>query len=230
MNQKNHFVDAASVKSITIKGYEVFFEPLEPTHRSTIPKHLKKSYLCLLEEAQVSPKGCLEKVLSLKKQIPASPEVDNLLTYLYIQHRKLPEAEKLIEEGYKNYPDYFFAKINYADQLLRKKQYLKVSEIFPSDELKDSNSQRTQYHVTEYRSFMVLMSRYYLALGQRLKALEFYQNAHLADPAHTTVMSLEKVLFKGLLFKKLITFLLRIPRRTIKKNKNIFKSTKNQLS
>ena len=96
MTKKNHFADTASVKSITIKGYEVFFEPLDNTYRSTIPKNLKKTYLTLLEEAQVSPKGCLEKVLSLKKQVPASPEVDNLLTYLYIQHRKLAEAEKLI--------------------------------------------------------------------------------------------------------------------------------------
>ena len=208
MTKKNHFADTASVKSITIKGYEVFFEPLDNTYRSTIPKNLKKTYLTLLEEAQVSPKGCLEKVLSLKKQVPASPEVDNLLTYLYIQHRKLAEAEKLIEAGYKNYPDYFFAKINYADQLLRKKQYPKVAEIFPSDELKDSSSQRTQYHVTEYRSFMVLMSRYYLALGKRYKAIEFYQNAHLADPAHTTIMALEKALFKGVFFKKIITKIL----------------------
>lgn len=213
MKEKNYFADTASVKSITIKGYEVFFEPLDNPYPSAIPKNLKKTYLALLEEAQVSPKGCLEKVLSLKNQVPASPEVDNLLTYLYIQHRKLPKAEQLIEEGYKNYPNYFFAKINYADQLLRKKQYRKVSEIFPSDELKDSSSQRTQYHVTEYRSFMVLKSHYYLALGQRSKALEFYQNAHLADPAHTTVMALEKVLFKRLFFKKIINKITKIAKK-----------------
>ena len=213
MNEKKYFVDTPSVKSISIKGYEVFFEPLATPYPSAIPKKYKKTYLALLEEAQVSPKGCLEKALSLKNQVPASPEIDNLLTYLYIQHRKLPKAEKLIEEGYKNYPDYFFAKINYADQLLRKKQYLKVAEIFPSDELKDSSFQRTQYHVTEYRSFMVLMSRYYLALGQRSKALEFYQNAHLADPAHTTVMALEKALFKGAFFKKIFHTLQKITQR-----------------
>jgi tetratricopeptide (TPR) repeat protein len=222
MNEKKIFVDSASVKSTSIKGYEVFFEPLDNPYPSAIPKNLKKTYLELLQEAQVSPKGCLEKVLCLKKQVPASPEIDNLLTYLYIQHRKLPEAEKLIEEGYKKYPDYFFAKINFADQLLRKKQYPKVAQIFPSDELKDSSSHRTQYHVTEYRSFMVLKSRYYLAVGQRSKALEFYQNAHLADPAHTTVMALEKVLFKGVFFKKLINSLLKISKQIIrKKNKKI---------
>jgi tetratricopeptide (TPR) repeat protein len=219
MTEKKYFADTASVKSITIKGYEVFFEPLDNTYRSTIPKNLKKTYLELLQEAQVSPKGCLERVLCLKKQVPASPEIDNLLTYLYIQHRKLAEAEKLIEEGYKNYPDYFFAKINYADQLLRKKKYPKVTEIFPSDELKDSSSKRTQYHVSEYRSFMVLKSRYYLAIGQRSKALEFYQNAHAADPADTTVMALEKVLFKGVFFKKLINSLLKISKRIIRKTK-----------
>lgn len=206
MNSKTptpHFVENALVKSIHIDGYEICFDPLE-TPLSSIPSALKKTYLMLLEQAQTFPKETLSKVIAFKESCPASPEVDNLLTYLYVQNKEVAKAESLIEESYKKYPEYFFAKINYADQVLRKKQHPKLLEIFPSFELKENCSLRTQYHVTEYRSFMALMSRYHLAIGQKVKAMEFYQKAHEADPAHISIIALEKSLFRSFFIKKIV--------------------------
>jgi len=206
---KPHFVESAPIKSIHIDGYEVCFDPLD-TPLSSIPPALKKTYLMLLQQAQTYPKETLSKVLAFKDSCPSSPEVDNLLTYLYAQNRDIPKAESLIEESYKKYPDYFFAKINYADQVLRKKQHAKVLEIFPSFELKDNCSSRLRYHVTEYRSFMALMSRYHLAIKQKPKAIEFYQKAHTADPAHISVIALEKALFRSFTIKKIARRLLKL--------------------
>lgn len=210
---KPHFVDSAPIKSIQIDEYEISFDPLE-TSLSSIPSPLKKTYLMLLEQAQTFPKETLSKVLAFKDSCSSSPEVDNLLTYLYAQNKDITKAESLIEESYNKYPDYFFAKINYADQVLRKKQHAKVLEIFPSFELKDNCSSRLRYHVSEYRSFMALMSRYHLAIKQKSKALEFYQKAHRADPAHISVISLEKALFRSFTIKKIARLLLKLFRIT----------------
>ena len=48
----------------------------------------------------------------------------NLLAYCYIQVKDLKAAEKVVEEAYTRFPDYLFAKINYADLLLRQKKWV----------------------------------------------------------------------------------------------------------
>ncbi|NDD58217.1 MAG: hypothetical protein EBZ47_03055 [Chlamydiae bacterium] len=191
-----YFVDDPKIKSIHIDDYEISLDPQKHSIKKTIPTHFEKEYLQLLEASQLNPKGMLEKVLDLKNRCLHSPEIDNLLCYLYIQNKNLAAAEKLIEQNFFDYPDYFFAKINFADQMLRKKKFSRIKEIFPFDELKNNFKERTHYHVSEYRSFMVLMSRYHSALRNTEKAYFFYQKALKADPAHHTVVSLERELYK----------------------------------
>lgn len=208
---KKHFVDSPSVKSIQIDEYEISFEPIESSIESA--RHspaLKKRYLDLLEEAQISPQKCLQKAIDLQKEC-RSPEIDNLLTYLYLQSKQVVPAEKLIEESYQKYPQYFFAKINYADQLLRKKKLQEFADLFPSFELKEICPGRAKYHVAEYRSFMTLMSRYHLLIKNRETAVLFYHKAHRADPAHLSVIVLEKALFGSSLWQRINKILCKLP-------------------
>ena len=200
--KKKPFVEQFPLDHLVIDQIEVSFRPVHDSLSQRLSRENVVVYSQLLEEVQVSPKTAFKKVLDFKQAHPNVPEVDNLLTYLYLQKRQNPKAERLIEESFQKYPDYFFAKLNFADQCLRKKQFAKIETIFPGLDLKKLYPNRKSYHVSEFRGFMTLMSHYHLAIGRRPEAEYFYKKAYLADPAHVSVMLLEKKLFKKPFFKK----------------------------
>jgi len=214
--QKPYFVESAPVVQIKIDCYEIYFEALDLSERSLVPKNYILEYKRLVELVQLDQGKCLGEILALKEQCPSSPEIDNLLGFAYAQTRQIHKANSLIEETYSKYPDYFFAKINYADLQLRKKNISGVEEVFPFDEIKDNFSQRARFHVSEYRSFMVLKSRYYIERYNKERAYYFYERALKADPAHLSVMSLERKLKKSFRFYKVISLIKRVQKNLTK--------------
>jgi tetratricopeptide (TPR) repeat protein len=163
----------------------------------------QQAFSNLLEEAQIKPKQCIGKVKEWKAKYPHIPEIDNLLAFVYLQNKESEKAEQLIESSYFQYPHYFFAKINYADQCLRKKKIDKIPSIFPSFNLKELFPGKKDFHVSEFRGFMVLMSRYHMEIGQPELAKSFYEKAYAADPSHPSVVLLEKKFFKPSAIKKI---------------------------
>ncbi|HSX12146.1 MAG TPA: hypothetical protein VLF61_01490 [Rhabdochlamydiaceae bacterium] len=153
-----------------------------------------KTYVALLEQAQFYPHRVFEEVKTFQEKHPDLPEAANLLIYLYIQKKELVKAEKLTQENYEKFPDYLFARINYADQCLRKKQWDQIPKIFPSFHLRELYPEKKLFHFSEFRGFMVTMGLYYLALKNRAAAKEYLDHARLADPDHSSVKLLEKKL------------------------------------
>ena len=212
---KPYFVQSAAVKHIYIDCYEILFDPIDIKEKSSIPSEHVAEYLKLLEQVQLQQGKYLNEVIKLKEKCPKSPEVDNLLGFVYAQTKQVQKANELIESGYTKYPEYFFAKINYADLLLRTKKINEVNKVFPFDEIKDNFNQRTKYHVSEYRSFMVLKSRYYMELKNKEKAYYYFGKALKADPANISVINLESKLKSAFRFYKLFSLI-----RKIRKNFN----------
>jgi tetratricopeptide (TPR) repeat protein len=197
-----YFIATSETPKLIIDGFEILFSSQPSQISSTLNRQDQNTYFSLFESNQTSAKLCLEKAEALKKKYPNIPEIDNLLTYLLTQNKRIDEAEKLIEEGYKKYPEYFFAKINYADQLLRKKKHHKIQDVFPSFNLQDLYPTKNKMHYSEYRSFNVLLSHYFLACKNREKAIQFYRKAYYVDPAHPTIIGIEKKLYPPSLVKK----------------------------
>jgi tetratricopeptide (TPR) repeat protein len=172
---------------------------------STLEKRLSKealkTYIHLLEQAQFYPHKVFDEVKEFYENHSDLPEAMNLLTYLYIQKKQIAKAEELTEENYKKNPDYLFARINYADQCLRKKQPEKVAEIFPSFHLKELYPKREVFHFAEFRGFMVTLGFYYLALKNKKKSKECLDFALQADPDHSSVKLLQKKLRPNLLLR-----------------------------
>lgn len=176
---------------------EITFEPLHQKIEKLLPKEDLKNYLNLYEMAKSKPKKALKDLLQLKEKYPDFPEIDNLLSYVYIRLRKIRRAEELTKNAYKKFPDYLFARINYADQCLRKGKIDEIEEIFDHKfHLKELYPKRKVFHYSEFRGFMVVMGFYHLALGDRSAAEQYYLNAVKADPLHPSLNALEKKLFK----------------------------------
>ena len=193
---------------------EVFFE--EKTYQissDAMPEMLKqklteeqlKRYLELLQQAQLQPKVVYEEIKAFGQEHPDIPEVINLLTFAHIQNHRVVEAENLIEDTFEKHPEYLFARINYADQCVRKKKLSKIPEIFPTFDLKELCPEKETFHTSEFRGFLIMMTYYFRALKDREKALHYFKTAKEIEPQHPSVLYLEKKLFKKSLLRRLLS-------------------------
>jgi hypothetical protein len=178
-----------------IDGIPVYYHAQESSLPSHLEKKTKQEFAALVEEAQMNPKKAYKSALAWEKDY-AFPQLDNLLAYLHLQNKKPKKAEGLIKSSYQKHPDYFFAKINYADQCVRKNKLKEIPLIFPTFNLKELFPEKSAFHVSEFRGFMVFLSNYHLKSRNRFEAKHFYELASLADPIHPSVILLEKKLFK----------------------------------
>ncbi len=214
------FAENFPLKEIRIENTRVFYEDSLENLLPYFSKSKAREFVDLLHEAQLQPQKTYQKVLQWKKEHPKNPLVDNLLTFAYLQNKEVAKAEELIVESYHAYPNYLFAKINYADQCLRKKKQDLIPLIFPSFDLSVLFPQKDKFHVSEFRGFMILACRYHLKIKQKKLAKKYYQNAYLADPSHLGLILLEKELsFFTRIHKSLLLFLkfFKLPHGLIKK-------------
>lgn len=200
-------------KQLIIPSCSILSRPVEVSFASDcsgIDQHFsgkaKIAFQNLFEHVQKEPSGALEKLKAFAAEHPHAPMVLNLLAYCYIQVKDLKAAEKVVEEAYTRFPDYLFAKINYADLLLRQKKWSQVPRVF-GDVLDLSQLfKRKKLHFSEVRGFMTTLGHYYHEIGIRPKALEAFRIAVQADPTHPSVLALEKTLFYNPLLRMLKHF------------------------
>jgi len=194
------------MKEILFEGkpYKISFNAMPESLKEKLSKEKLALYLALLEKVQLQPKEVYQQIKNLRDEYPDVPEIINLLTFAHIQNRKILEAEELIEQTFTKYPDYLFARINYADQCVRKKKLEKIPQIFSTFDLKELCPEKEVFHASEFRGFLIMMAYYHLALKDREKALHYYLTAKKVDPHHFSVTYLGKKIFKKSLLQRLL--------------------------
>jgi tetratricopeptide (TPR) repeat protein len=189
-------------------GIKISFKSDQTRLKEKLSQTELAHFLELYAQAEENPKTTLPKVLAFSESHPDLPILSNLLTYLYIRLRKVRKAHRLIEETYEKHPDYLIAKINYADLLLRRRQFKKIPALFGG--IFDLNAlypEKKEFHYSEFRGYVVAMGFYHVAIGARDLALECYRLAVLADPHHSSILALEKKVFPRTLLKKILGIL-----------------------
>jgi len=187
------------------RPYKISFDAMPEELKKKLSKEDLKSYLELLQVCQLKPRAVYKEVKAFCEKRSAIPEVANLLTFAHIQNHRIVEAEKLIKETYLNHPEYLFAKINYADQCIRKRKLDEVEKIFETFDLRELCPDREMFHTSEFRGFMIMMAYYRLARKERELALPYFRMAKEIEPNHPSVIHLEKKLFKRSLLKRLLS-------------------------
>lgn len=185
------------------KPYKISFDAMPQTLKEKLPGEKLTTYLELLQQVQARPKAVYKTVKSFCQDHSDVPEVINLLTFAHIQNHRVVEAEKLIEKTFQDHPEYLFARINYADQCVRKKKLEKMKEIFPTFDLHELCPEKEIFHTSEFRGFLVMMAHYQRALKNREKAIYYYRVAKEIEPHHPSIVYLEKKLFKKSLLRRL---------------------------
>ncbi|MGL5263929.1 MAG: hypothetical protein ACRDAI_05065 [Candidatus Rhabdochlamydia sp.] len=146
-------------------------------------------------QIQENPEKYLAALETFYKENPDVPEVVNLLTFAYLQLKKIKLAEELVKINYEMHPSYLCAKINYADQCLRHKNPQEIPVIFNHKrDLLELYPERSTFHYSEFRGFMVCMGFYHLACKDRIYANKHSSCAEEVDPLHPGVIALKKAL------------------------------------
>ncbi len=173
-------------------SFEADLSPL----KNHFSKEKRDVFLKLYEQARAEPSEALGPLKQFALENPKAPVVLNLLAYVYLQLKNLEEADKLIEDTYHQFPEYLFGKINYADLLMRQKNWAQVPAVFNNDlDLTTLFPERQAFHNSEVRGFMTATGFYHHEIGQREKALECFRIAVQSEPEHPSVLALEKKLF-----------------------------------
>ncbi len=188
----------------TFPSYQITWQQMNSKLEDELNKQDASEFNELHEKVQTSAKKSLKQVEEFLRKHPKSPEVYNLLTFNYIKLKKLKKAEELIEKNYKNNPSSLFAKINYADQCLRKGSVEKIPFIFNHKfDLQELYPQRAVFHYSELVSFSTLMGFYYLKKEKKILAHDYYLFAKKIDPDDIAIKLLERKLSHCNLAKKL---------------------------
>lgn len=149
-------------------------------------------------QIQENPEKYLSSLETFYKEHKDVPEVINLLTFAYLRLKKIPQAEELIKTSYEMHPSYLCAKINYADQCLRHKKIQEIPAIFNHKrDLLEICPERSTFHYSEFRGFMVVKGFYHLACKDRTYANKHLCSAEEVDPFHPGVIALKKALKKN---------------------------------
>lgn len=205
MNKKNSSL-------IEIGPYLISYE--EDT--SCLSPHLNsveiKQFQDLLIKAKEKPKESYKAALEWQKKHPNIAALDNLITYLHLRNGKIDLAEKAILQSYLSYPNYLFAKINYADQCIRKNKLSEISQIFPSFDLHTLFPKKSFFHAVEFRGFMMVAASYYFKKKDLAQTKKYLELAAMADPYHPSVLFLQKKLSKKKFFSVFLDKIVRLVR------------------
>ena len=168
------------------------------------------TFLSLYALATKNPKKAKRDVEIFRSKHPDHPEVLNLLTYIYLSCGKMRQGNGLIEKNYAKNSNYLFAKINFADLCLRRKNPQCIPHIFNKKfSLPELYPNKQLFHVSEFRGLMSLMGFYQIAIGNDQAAKQYhYLVAHIA-PNHPATKILEKKIYATpTIFKRFILNLL----------------------
>jgi len=192
---KNH----TQQQELVITEYEVTYEPMENPYIKKLSHSVRKKIGKISEELyEMVFKQPEKAVISLKEAIEQYPDVPQFSNYLMMAYSKTGEWDKiedLVAENYRKYPDYLFAKLNYAELCLRRKEIDQIPIIFDNKfDLKLLYPKRKKFHITEVIGFMGITGLYYCEIGEIKSAELCYSILRKLDPQNERTRQLKRKL------------------------------------
>lgn len=165
--------------------YQITYDALPHESLSQLPQPVQERTKVLYNLARTDPEQAISALLDMIEKYPSVPVFYNYLRLAYEMTDQAEEADTLLEVIYQRFPDYLFAKTNYAFRCLREGRLEKIPEIFNHKfDLKLLYPQRVVFHLSEFTAFTGVMALYYLMIGVRQKAEKHYSLLERWAPNH----------------------------------------------
>lgn len=173
-NQDRNLKQANADSMIKVNEYVVSYDAVANPKYPT-PHELKQKLATLAKTINQNPKEVVIELESLLPRYPKVPELYNDLSAAYGLLGEQAKMEQTIVDCCQKFPDYLFAKINYAQLRLHQGHFEEIPSILgPQLDLKALYPTRKIFHVTEITGFMGVLCAYYCCLGHRDSAKQLY--------------------------------------------------------
>ncbi|BCG63391.1 MAG: hypothetical protein methR_P1101 [Methyloprofundus sp.] len=184
-----------------LSTYNITYEPITK-EVNKLPKNILKQMDELNFQIYNEPQEAIPKLLVLKDKYPDAPILYNYLAKAYGNVRDFAAMEEVCIENYANNPSYLFAKINYAQMCLNKRDYEKVAEIFDNKfDLKLLYPDRNEFHITEFEGFTGVMCEYYYQAGESDAAKLSYDALKEVSPDSLIFKRVHSLFYPGMIVK-----------------------------
>ncbi|MCK5781752.1 MAG: hypothetical protein KAH10_04145 [Flavobacteriales bacterium] len=136
-------------------------------------KRIRMIFLELLEKPEASHLKLLEEELN---RTPNNPHLYSYIANANIKLGNINKAEEWSELAYKNFPNYLFGKISYAQTLLQKGKSEEVPLLFNNIfDLENLLPERKEFHILEVVNFYAIMTLYFTTLGDVASANVYWR-------------------------------------------------------
>jgi tetratricopeptide (TPR) repeat protein len=190
---------AEPLKAAYVTSYEITDEPIRDREYRRLPAHVKEALERLHHESETRPRNAIPELQQLIERYPQVPQFYNYLTIAYSGIGALDKAEAVTRASIRANPDYLFARLNYAELCLMRKDYAKIPEIFDHKfDLGLLYPKRKRFHITEVANFTGLIGLYFLAINERGLAEKYNAALQEAAPDFPMAQKLRRALTPGL--------------------------------
>ena len=185
--------------AVHISSYEITDEPILDREYRRLPARVKEAIERLHRESEIRPRNAIPELQALIERYPQVPQFYNYLTVAYSGIGALDKAEAVTLASIRANPDYLFARLNYAELCLMRRDYAKIPEIFDHRfDLKLLYPKRNRFHIAEVANFMGLIGLYFLAIGERGLAEKYNAALQETAPHFPMAQKLRRALAPGL--------------------------------
>ena len=153
--------------TLELRQYKISFEPVEKPNYFSPEEDMRKAEKLYYLASSGSARKAIPKLKTLMKKFPNNPIYYNYLIKAYENSGDQKAAEQVCEYSYQRFPDYLFARCNYAQYLLKKEKTEKIPEVFDNKfELQSIYPERDEFHISEVLAFFSIMCRYFTAIDE----------------------------------------------------------------
>jgi tetratricopeptide (TPR) repeat protein len=182
---------------VTHLSYEVTYDSIEDPDYEQLPEDVQAIFEELYHQISLDPAGAIPEILYWKTQYPDLPKLHNFLSAAYSHLGDRVNLRANIEATYQAFPQYLFARINYAELCLHEKKYDQIPHIFNNIfDLKFLYPERTQFHVSEFGGFVGVIGLYYYHTKQYTEAQQQYTLCLLNNPGWLGTYQRERVYYR----------------------------------
>ncbi|MGR9074050.1 MAG: hypothetical protein ACU833_13385 [Gammaproteobacteria bacterium] len=179
--------------------YEIGNDAVIDQKYLNLPQNVRDELNALYDLLATKPKKAIPRLEQLKEEYPKVPSIYNYLSVAY----SFTDKEKhtaFIQENYRQNPKNLFARCHYAQLCLEQGRPEKIPQIFEDKyDLKSLYPRRNRFQPSEFTSFVLVLCLYYVAVGKRKQAEEFYEALKQFAPNSMEAKQAKKALNPGLL-------------------------------
>lgn len=143
-----------------------------------------------------SKPGTADRLIKLIGKHPRNPQLKNLLVSYYHQTNQSEKAFAFNRKAIEAHPNYFFSKLNLANEYMTKEEYDKVPEVLGENfDLKEMYPERDTFHISEVMSMYKFAVIYYAYTKDFETAHSFLEQMKEIDEDDMEVKAAEEILY-----------------------------------